>query len=344
MGKETLVIFFGFRKAIPFNTQKVNKQEVKIHEENNTYTVVYTSFTNPTSKLITYDQSGKAIEEFPVKDIGLENLIFQNNILYFSSRYSGNYYTFDNKSVQKHSIPSSWGITNSFANPNGIHFITNGGQFVKDNKPYYKSGLVNVEGENQKEFKYEKGFFTTGISYKDFYYVLTFDPSIEQEQVLKIDSNGEAVKAFNLGNKPQVGHKSMAVSGDKIYLVSDKGKMFTIFEDSIKELELPTKSKVFQVLEDNGKVFILYYSGEVVVISGEEITNHFKLEQKNKNPIINMKALINKNSLHILSLYDGENKSEGIIQKYNINNGKLEQSVTLPKEKDLKISTFELTR
>jgi hypothetical protein len=325
----------------------LNKKQLKIDE--NEYFVLYTSFDQKISSLFTY-MNGKVSNKKEIKDVALENIMYFKNKIYFNSRYSGNYYEMGNEGeIESKFVPSKRQITNSFYTKNGLILITNGGLFQKEGKTFYKSGLYGIN-ENLSEKKYTKGFFTDGEYYQDHFYILNFDPSVEKEQLLKINNKGQVLKAIDLGTKPIHSPHSMSVMGNKLYLFSNDGKVLILSNNDKFEIkDLPIKSEIAQVMKKNDKLYILYYSGEVLLYSQKGLIDTYKLSEKKGDYLIFLKAKFSDDSLDILYVYDRKNykdshKYDGVIYSYNLENGNIINHLYLPKIDGMRLHDFEFKR
>lgn len=351
--KQHIVIILFFIMFInlvgcELNNKKVNTiDQQKFNLNGGKYYVLYTSFEKSQSSLFTYSKT-KKLNKIDIKDIALENISYYKNKILLNSRYSGNYYEISNsETVVKSSIPSKSQVTNSFYTKDGIILITNGGLSNRKGKKIYKSGLYGTH-QNLSEKKYEKGFFTGGRFFNNHYYILTFDPSVEKEQLLKIDLEGNIKKIVNLGTKPTHSFRSMEVLGDYLYLFSNDGEILKINKDGTVKNKIKSSiiSEVAEVLKKDNKLYVLYYSGDMLLYSKNGIDSIIKLKNLKNDNLIFLKSKFVNNSINILYVYDRQFyndsfKYDGVIYSYNLKNGNITNSLLLPKINGMRLHDFE---
>ncbi|SDJ06078.1 hypothetical protein [Alteribacillus bidgolensis] len=315
---------------------------------NNDYIVSYTSFTEDKSNLLTLNDKGiDTIQE--INDRSLENLIAINNNYFIQSRQSGNVYSITNKgNLIQLDTPTSKNLTNNFIFDDSIGVLTNNGLHTENGKQIYKSGLLFFqENGTYSEINFDKGFFTSAVSLNNSFYVLTFDPSIEQEILLKIDKQGKILKQFPLANeKPEHGHKSLISLGDTIYIMSDTGKLSTIKDEQLTTKEIGDYGEVFKLLKDDKHVYVSFYNGLILKIEEDKVVEKINLEENYLNDQIFIDIQVKENKVHLLTVFDktlGEQKKAiGNIISFNITTGDAIKTYELPELDRISPSSFEV--
>lgn len=142
----------------------------------------------------------------------------------------------------------------------------------------------------------------------------------------------------------------MSAIGNHLYLFSNDGKVLTIDKnDIVKMEELPIKSDVAQVIKKDDKLLVLYSSGDILLYSQNGIEDTFRLQTSKDDHLIFLKANFSNNLIDILYVYDRKYykdsfKYDGVIYSYNAENGKIINSISLPKINGMRLHDFELKR
>lgn len=322
---------------------KENGNETKFiqRDSESEFFILYTSYTKDESKLVNYNNE-KIINSISISDIALENVKEINNSFYFTSRISGNYYNLKDHELTKNELQLKKGITNLVNTDTELAIITNTGLKNINEKEYYESGIYI--SKTNHEYSFTEGFITSGVFFNDFYYLLSYNPTVKKEVVLKINSSGKILKTFELGTKPQHGHNSMISTSYNIYLVSDFG-VITIFdkEDNVSKIDSENTQQVLSLHKNfEDEILILTDYGEILTITGNKVSQRISIE-RNKSRIIYISSIVKDNNLYILYTYEGESvhgSKEGVLIKYNISTGKILESYEVENIDDLVLRGF----
>lgn len=334
-------------------TNYSNKSDMKANvnsnnsNNNESIAVVYTSFDDRNQSKIVQLQNGTEKNVLNIESIALENLQTQNEDLVLPSRYSSEYFVINKISneIKKMNVKSKNGVTNTFNSPEGVYFITNGGLHSKeDGSIYYTSSIYNTL--NEMEFEYDNGFFRTGTFYNNHIYVLSFDPSIEKELVIKLSINGEVLDTYEFGDKPNFGFNSLISNENGIYLFSNDGKVFHGDGEEFSEKVLDEKSPIIDVLNFDQDIVVIYENGKVKLLDDSFSSQEGK-EFKNVliDNLIYVEGRVVNKKLYLLFSYDRANVKEeeqnnvGKIVVYNMLNGQTDE-LQIPNKDELAITSF----
>nr|WP_090891120.1 hypothetical protein [Evansella caseinilytica] len=308
------------------------------------FIVIYSSYTDEKSALVTYS-SDTQFNNYIINDIALENIFKFNGKYIVSSRYSGKYHIFENGKIESHKFDDPKGITFSYSNDQFAYFITNIGPKEIDDILYYQSGYTLIDDDYSEEYEdYNLGFFTTGTSFNSYIYILTFDPSIEKEQILKIDHNGDIIKKFTVSNTPSVNQRSLISTNSNIIYVTNNGNVYFIDDnDQVKENKINFDSEVLKVFENRGLTYIITYSGELYSINENSELTEKKLAFNLENRSILMQAEATEDSIFLLWQYDEKTeKNIGFIEEYSLADGEKKNEIQLMNIDDLNLTSFIL--
>lgn len=336
-----LILFIFYKNAILIDE---NKGRI-----NNNLSTIHTSFTEKESLISIYNTKGETTE-IKINDIGLDNIDYVDGNFLLSSRYSGNYYILHKGGeIEKKEIPSNRGVTNLFTGDKNLFLLTNGGLKEKNGITYYLSGLFVFDKNSSYEYNYEKGFFTSGIYHNGFCYVLTFDPSIEKEIILKINNEGKVIKEFILGNNPRHGFNSMTVFKNNIYVLSDDGVMTKIdSQDNVQNFNINSdRSRVFSIHSNEDEIIVIYYSGLVSKIYEPNNIKKINLDFISKERLIFLQSEIRGDYIYILNTFEEKNvkdnsKYDGVVHIYSLKNGSIKDSIYLQKKSGLRLVNFKM--
>ncbi|EJL47991.1 hypothetical protein ABE205_27025, partial [Brevibacillus agri] len=298
------------------------------------------------------DSEGKKINEENIDQGALNSLTMHKDTYYISSRYKGDYYILPkNSRLTKKRIESGKGVTNTFYNNDKITFITNWGQKNEKGTISYTSGIYLLNDKSEPvEFVLNNGFFTSGTFFNNHIYVLTFDPTVKEEQILKVNLNGEIVKKFVLGRSPRFEFRSITTSNDFVYMYSNDGKLLFIdTADNLQEIPLTNGTgKVFKIFPDYQGIHVLFYNGVFIQIKQNKVNSVLKLQNESNEHLISIQSKIKGKVLHVLYTFDkayyGKSyKYEGLIRQYSLDDGSVLADFYLEKLDNLRLVDFDIT-
>jgi|GEM_PF-3350627 hypothetical protein len=315
------------------------------------YLVTYTSYTVGESYLTSIKKNSSNYNKVKINDGALENLKKIRDNYFVQSRGSGNTYIVETDgNITKKTIPSKRSITNSFKYNEGIAHLTNGGLHIVEGKKIYKSGISYMDKDhNFNEFLLDKGFFTDAISLNNHFYVLTFNPTIEEEQLLKLNQNGKEVKRFILSkSKPNHTHNSLTVLNDTIYLVSNDGVLSVIKNDKLKEFNIGNNGEVFKVLKSDQSIYVAYFNGVIQKIKDGILIYEITLQvpTEDYDPIF-IDFQVREDKYYLLSTFKGRDTEIGeyIGDIFQFNkNGKQITNTRLPVLEETFPSSFAVIK
>lgn len=345
------LLVFGVIGVLSIIMLSTGQLSYKINKNAENYIILRTSFVENKSKLEIYSED-KKINEESIGQGALNSLIKHKNDFYISSRYKGDYYILSkNGRLIKKRIESGKGITNTFYNNDKITFITNWGQKKEKGIISYTSGIYLLNAKSEPvEFVLNNGFFTSGTFFNNHIYVLTFDPTVKEEQILKVNFNGEIVKKFVLGRSPRFEFRSITTSNDLIYMYSNDGKLLFIdTADNLQEIPLTNGTgKVFKIFPAYQGIHVLFYNGVFIQIKQNKVNSVLKLQNESNEHLISIQSKIKGKVLHVLYTFDkayyGKSyKYEGLIRQYSIDDGSVLANFYLEKLDNLRLVDFDIT-